>query len=97
MEYAACGIPCIATPTESYRHWVEEGVNGFLAKGEKDWIQRLDELVVDEELRTRMGVAARAKAKDNTIQAHWAEWERVYEQILGVHSHAHAAGSPVAA
>jgi len=103
MEYAACGIPCIATPTESYRHWVEEGVNGFLAKSEKDWVQRLDELVADSELRTRMGVAARAKAEDNTIQAHWAEWERTYEQILGRsrdesrRSHADVAGSVVAA
>jgi glycosyltransferase involved in cell wall biosynthesis len=88
MEYAACGIPCIATPTESYRYWVEDGVNGFLAKSEKEWTSRLDELVADKSLRTRMGEAARMKASQNTIQEHWQEWEDVYGRILGQRSHA---------
>lgn len=86
MEYGACGIPCVATPTESYRHWVEDGVNGFLASGARQWQARLDELVADPQLRGRMGRAAREKASRNTIQEHWREWEAVYEQILG-HSH----------
>lgn len=93
MEYGACGIPCIATPTESYRYWVEDGVNGFLAKSEKEWTARLDELVADKELRIRMGAAARAKASRHTIQDHWREWEDVYGRILGQRSHADDPGT----
>lgn len=97
MEYAACGIPCVATPTESYRHWVEDGVNGFLASGERVWRQRLDELVDDAGLRERMGRSARAKAERNTIQEHWKAWEAAYDSILGRCPDAVAAGTPVAA
>jgi glycosyltransferase involved in cell wall biosynthesis len=83
MEYAACGIPCIASPSESYRQWVEEGVNGFTARRPKDWLRHLDRLVSDEGLRRRMGEAAKAKARANTIQENAWRWNQVFEQLAG--------------
>ena len=81
MEMNAAGIPYIATPTQAYRDYTEEGVNGFLAKKPKDWIAALDSLL-DSNLRDRMQRGARATAKRNTIQRHWRQWERVYEDHL---------------
>jgi len=72
MEYAACGIPCIATPTESYRHWVREGANGFLASTEAEWVNCLEWMLVNWR---HMGARARAKAGANTLQGHLPEWE----------------------
>lgn len=83
LEYAACGIPCVASPTESYRSWVEPGVNGFLAKRGHDWIRHLDLLVNDDELRRNMGRAARAKASTHTVQEHAWEWRSFYGDVLG--------------
>jgi glycosyltransferase involved in cell wall biosynthesis len=77
MEYAACGIPCVASPTEPYREWVEHGVNGFLARTPAEWRQALEALL-DSETRRRMGEAARAKAKRHTIQKRWKEWANLY-------------------
>jgi len=78
LEYAACGTPCIATPTQQYREWVEDGVNGFLAKKPKDWIRALDLLVSDEELRRQMGRNAFEKAQQHTHESgRWKEWEQV--------------------
>lgn len=83
MEYAACGVPCIASPTESYRTWVDEGSNGFLARRPKDWLRHLETLVSDDELRREMGRKAREKAQRNTIQEHVGQWENLYASMLG--------------
>jgi hypothetical protein len=78
MEYAACGIPCVATPTGEYRLWVEEGSNGLLAASPAQWRAAMDELVADAELRREMGRRARVKAREHTIEEHAVEWERFY-------------------
>lgn len=94
MEYAACGIPCIATPTQQYREWVEPGVNGFLARRPKDWLRCLDEML-DGDAWREMGRQARLKAKGNKLQDHYHLWEEVipgarssldaYKRQAGVH------------
>ena len=78
LEYGACGIPCIASSTESYRYWVEPGVNGLLVDGTKprQWREALE--VMLESWRD-MGREARRKASEQTIQGAGAdEWEATY-------------------
>lgn len=82
-EYGACGVPCIASPTESYRGWVDEGTNGFLARRPKDWLRLLETMVSDAELRRAMGRSARAKAEANTIQEHVVVWEDLFAEHVG--------------
>ncbi len=82
MEYAACGIPCVASNTESYRdYWVGDREIGFIAKRPKDWINHLELLVTDHELRRSMGKKAREFASEHTIQKHIGEWEEVYNSL----------------
>ena len=81
MEYAACGIPCIATPTESYRYWIEEGVNGLFAAKPNQWRAAIETLVGDDAYRRDCGRAARRKAGDHTIDKHIHEWEAVYLDV----------------
>jgi len=83
MEYAACGIPCIATPTESYRYWIEEGVNGLYARKPGEWRSALETFVGDDAYRRECGRRARRKAAQHTIQTHIGEWESVYLQVTG--------------
>jgi predicted O-methyltransferase YrrM len=83
LEYAICGIPCIASPTGPYRFWVEEGVNGFLARRPRDWLRHLERLVGDQGLREQMGRAARQKAERFTIQEHAHKWNHLYESLIG--------------
>lgn len=88
MEYAGAGIPCIATPTESYRDWWLSGDSGgvggagFLAERPSEWIHALDCLAADAGLRERMGRRARLLAESNLIQDHWRLWEHAYNEIL---------------
>jgi glycosyltransferase involved in cell wall biosynthesis len=81
MEYAACGIPCIATPTESYRYWLDEGVNGLFASKPQDWRRGLETLVGDDAFRRECGRRARQKARAHTIQEHWTKWASVYMDL----------------
>lgn len=78
MEYAACGIPCIAYPTESYRYWIDEGVTGLFAAKPNQWRAALEAFVGDDAFRRDCGRAARAKAAEHTIDKHVSEWEAVY-------------------
>lgn len=93
MEYAGVGIPCLASPTESYREWWLAGTDGgergagFLCDRPKEWVRALDRLVEDEELRTSMGRRARQLASENTIQDHWRLWENIYSETLAQRSH----------
>jgi glycosyltransferase involved in cell wall biosynthesis len=83
MEYAACGIPVIATPTESYRYWVREGVNGLFASKPAEWRTALEAFVGDDAFRRDCGRNARAHALEHTIDKHIHEWEEVYMAVCG--------------
>ncbi len=82
LEYAARGIPCIASDVEPYREFVEDGVNGFLVKTEHEWLDRLTLLARDSELRWDMGVRAHAKAQQYTIEENWQKWETAYSKLF---------------
>jgi glycosyltransferase involved in cell wall biosynthesis len=94
LEYAACGIPCVASPTGSYRSWAEAGDGTFLAARPKDWLRALDELVGDDHARRELGRRARQHAQQNTIQEHVNEWADFYTSVS---SHTVAAREKVAA
>ena len=63
LEYAAAGIPCIASDHPVYRNVVIPGVTGFLCRTQKDWLDALSLMVIDEELRRAMSVAAKEHAR----------------------------------
>lgn len=77
LEYAAVGIPIIASDEPPYRGFVRHGETGFLVKQDHEWGVYLRKLIKDRDLRVKMGEAARAQAADWTIQGHAAEWAEV--------------------
>lgn len=81
LEYAALGIPCVATDVEPYRDFVIDGVTGFLVSRDHEWAQRLRDLINDEAMRTEMGIKAREVATQYTIQNGWKHWESAYASI----------------
>lgn len=59
LQYMACGLPVVASPVGINCKIVSSGVNGFLADGAEAWASALEQLVSDDALRYRMGVAGR--------------------------------------
>lgn len=84
LEYFSRGIPVVASDVEPYRRFIDHGVNGFLCKRDHEWLKYLSELACDEELRRKMGEAAKEKARENTIEKHYAEWVRAYRMLFPV-------------
>jgi glycosyltransferase involved in cell wall biosynthesis len=82
LEYAALGIPVIASDSEPYRDFVLHGVTGFLVKRDHEWLGYMSELANDEGLRTAMGAKAREMARGWTIDQGYQLWEKAYEGLL---------------
>jgi len=59
IEFMACGVPVVASAVGVNREIIEDGVNGFLASTETEWIEKLGRLLVDRDLRRRFGEAGR--------------------------------------
>mgnify|MGYP001583433301 CR=1 FL=1 len=64
LQYMANGIPCVISFTPTTASAVKDGVNGFLASGDKDWIKKLSLLIKDAGLRRRIGLAGRKTAEE---------------------------------
>jgi glycosyltransferase involved in cell wall biosynthesis len=83
MEYAALGIPVVASDREPYRPFVLDGVTGYLVRDEHEWGKRLRELVDDAGMREEMGRKAKEQAAAWTIQSGWRLWESAYRRLCG--------------
>jgi glycosyltransferase involved in cell wall biosynthesis len=81
LEYAALGIPVVASDVEPYRGFVVDGVTGYLAATPTDWQRRLRELINDPAARAELGAKARQLAADHTIQQHWRQWAAAYQEV----------------
>jgi glycosyltransferase involved in cell wall biosynthesis len=64
IQMMSLGMAVVATPVGSNLEVIEDGVNGFLAATEGDWYDRLRALIDDEDLRLRVGRAARQTVLD---------------------------------
>lgn len=82
LEYAALGIPVIASDSPPYRDFVADGVSGFLVRTPKQFRDRLNTLASDEALRESMGAKAKEIAAQWTSQARAHLWDEAYRSIL---------------
>lgn len=82
LEYAALGIPVIASDVPPYRDFVIDGVTGFLVSRDHEWELRLRDLVNDHDMRESMGAKARERAQEFSIKEGWKLWESAYRSLL---------------
>jgi glycosyltransferase involved in cell wall biosynthesis len=60
-QYMAAGLPVVCSPVGKNKEIVEDGVTGYWAGSEDEWVDRLDALIRSRELREKMGHAGREK------------------------------------
>jgi hypothetical protein len=82
MEYAAFGIPTIASYSEAYRDFIVDGKTGYLIRRKSDWAKRISELVNDHEAREAMGAAAKERVRAWTVESEWPNWLNVYKELV---------------
>lgn len=59
IEFMSCGVPVVAAAVGVNREIIQDGVNGFLASTEQEWVEKLGRLLAEPELRRRFGEAGR--------------------------------------
>jgi len=82
LEAAARGIPSIATDCPVYSGFIRHGENGFLVRYEHEWLKYLSILASDENLRLKLGEAARDDARSWTIEKNWTRWRDAYQNLF---------------
>lgn len=78
LEYAAAGVPCVASDISTYSRIIRHGENGLLAATADDWVACLTELIEDTVVRERIAAEARKTAEGRFIDKNIGLWERAY-------------------
>ncbi len=61
IQYMSLGIPALVSPVAVNAKIVDHGVDGYHCSTKAEWYNYLEELIRDESLRIKMGLAARQK------------------------------------
>jgi glycosyltransferase involved in cell wall biosynthesis len=82
LQYFGVGIPAVCTPVGINRDIVEDGVNGFWARDEEQWMDRLLTLIRDEGLRREMGMRGRKTVETGyTVEVNAPRLLKVLETV----------------
>lgn len=84
IEYAACGVPFVASDVADYRRLRRTAHVGRLARRPSEWAAELRKLTTDPNYRADTGHAYRAAMAAHTIEGHagrwWDAWTRAYNR-----------------
>jgi glycosyltransferase involved in cell wall biosynthesis len=65
IQYMACGIPSIGSNIGANKEIINDGSNGYLARGKEEWVQKISTLLKDVELRKKFSKQGRKKIEQN--------------------------------
>lgn len=83
LQYMSLAIPCVASPVGINTEIIKEGINGFLAVNEAEWLNKLSLLINDGELRGKLGRQGREIAKMNySYEASFPKFISVIEKVM---------------
>lgn len=81
IQYLSLGIPAVVSPVGANLEVVDNGVNGFVADSENEWITAIEKLINDKELRKKMGEAGRKKIVDKySVQSSYKLFISLFNQ-----------------
>lgn len=89
LEALASGIPAVVTDAGGPKFIVRDGVSGFVARDNDEFVRRTAELLRNADLRARMSAAAREQACGES-------WDAVFEKVYEGYRLAIAARQPAA-
>lgn len=64
IQFMACGVPVVASAVGVNKQIITDGVTGFLASSEDEWVEKLVRLADDPALRRRIGEAGRQTVEE---------------------------------
>lgn len=80
LQYMALEIPAVMSPVGVNSEVIQDGINGYLASEETEWVEKLSKLIEDPGLRARLGVAARKTVVDSySVQSQTSAYFKALE------------------
>jgi glycosyltransferase involved in cell wall biosynthesis len=79
LQYMANAIPTVVSFTPTTAEIIKDGINGFLASSEKEWIEKISLLIENPELRKRIGMAGRETVENHfAVEANKPRYEKIF-------------------
>ena len=83
LQCLATGVPVVCSPAGINREIVEDGVHGFWASSQEEWIEKLEILINDHELRRKMGIAGRERVIERySLKANESRMLKIFQQLM---------------
>ena len=72
----------IVSPVGVNREIIQDGVNGYYAETTEEWVEKLSHLIESEEIRNKMGLAARKTVIDKySVVAQRENYLRYFKEL----------------
>jgi len=80
LQYMALEIPTIMSPVGVNSNIIQDGVNGYLASTDKEWVEKLTLLIESKELREKIGQAGRKTVEEKySVEANKEKWLDLFQ------------------
>lgn len=81
LEAMALGVPLVSTPVDGLKDIIEDGVNGYLEDDNDNLSQRLNEIISNSELQSRLSKESRRKFDEiNNVENYKIKIKQIYEE-----------------
>ena len=64
IQYMSVGVPVVASPVGITKEIIQDGINGFLANSDGEWVEKISRLIEEPDRRGIIGLAARKTVED---------------------------------
>ncbi|GJQ57920.1 MAG: glycosyltransferase family 1 protein [Candidatus Scalindua sp. AMX11] len=83
LQCLAAGVPVVCSPFGINREIVEDGVHGLWAESQEEWVEKLEILINNKELREKMGRAGRKRvSKDYSLETHAPRMLNLFKRLV---------------
>lgn len=82
IQYMSVGMACVVSKAGANADIVKDGVNGFLAETEEEWLEKLSRLIEDGDLRKRIGLSGRKTVEERySLEAAAPNFLHIIEEV----------------
>jgi len=82
LEAMACGKACVVSDIPAFREYYEDGHDCLMCSTEDEYVEALDRLAEDPDLRERLGENARETAREHGLDRVGERLVEYYEQLV---------------
>lgn len=82
LNYMSVGLPVVTSPVGINKELIQDGVNGFFATNQDEWIEKLHLLIEDFELRKELGMQGWKIVQQYTIEAQFPTLKTILETAM---------------